>query len=113
MKAIPVPYDFDMCGLVNANYAVVSQVGGETLPITDVTQRFWRGFKRPPGVYEQVRDYYLDNKDAVLAKAEDLKPAFRDVKEYDEAREFILEFYSILESPADFKRQILDKARTK
>jgi hypothetical protein len=113
MKAIPVPYDFDMCGLVNANYAVVSQVGGETLPITDVTQRFWRGFQRPPGVYEQVRDYYLDNKEAVLAKAEALKPAFRDVKEYDEAREFILEFYGILESPSEFRRQILDKARTK
>ena len=111
LKAIPVPYDFDMCGLVTANYAVVSQVAGETLPINDVTDRLWRGYKRPAGVYEQVRDYYLTNKSAILAKAEALKPEFRDQKEYEEAREYILEFFEILESPADFKRQILDKAR--
>ena len=111
MKAIPVPYDFDMCGLVNANYAVVSQVAGETLPIDDVTDRLWRGYKRPAGVYEEVRDYYLSKKEAILAKAEELKPAFRDEKEYQEAREYIMEFFGILEDPADFKRQILDKAR--
>jgi hypothetical protein len=113
LKAIPVPYDFDMCGLVNANYAVVSQVGGETLPITDVTQRFWRGFVRPPGIYEQVRDLYVAEKEAILAKAETLKPEFRDPKQYEEARDYILEFFEIIESPANFKRQILDKARTK
>jgi hypothetical protein len=86
-------------------------VAGETLPINDVTDRLWRGYKRPPGVYEQVRDYYLTNKSAILAKAEALKTEFRDQKEYEEAREYILEFFAILESPADFKRQILDKAR--
>ncbi len=112
-KAIPVPYDFDMCGLVNASYAVVSQIQGETLPITDVTDRLYRGFKRPaaPGVYEEVRQYYLDHKDDILAKADELKPEFRDPKQFEEAREYIGEFFSILESPARYKRDILDRAR--
>lgn len=113
MNAIPVPYDFDMCGLVNASYAVVSQIQGETLPITDVTQRLYRGFERPPGVYEQVREYYLSNKDAILAKAEALQPEFRNPKQYDEARAYILEFFDILENKTDFKNKIVDKARKK
>lgn len=113
MKAIPVPYDFDMCGLVNANYAVVSQIQGETLPITDVTQRLYRGFERPPGVYQQAREYFLTNKDAILAKAESLEPEFRDQKEYQEARNYILEFFNILEDRSKFESKILNKARTK
>jgi hypothetical protein len=111
MNAIPVPYDFDMSGLVNANYAVVSQIQGETLPITDVTQRLFRGYKRPPGVYEQVREHYLTNKGAILAKAEALKPAFRDTKEYDEARDFILEYFDILEDKSKYRDKIVNKAR--
>jgi hypothetical protein len=112
MKAIPVPYDFDMCGLVNANYAVVSQIQGETLTIDKVTDRLYRGFKRPPGVYQQVRDYYLSNKGAILAKTEELKPEFRDEKQYEEARSYILEYFDILEDSAKFKNKIEDKART-
>ena len=113
MNAIPVPYDFDMCGLVNANYAVVSQIQGETLPITDVTQRMYRGFQRPPGVYQEVRDYYLSNKDAIMAKAEALKPEFRNPKEYEEARDYILDFFDILEDKSTFQSKIVKKARTK
>lgn len=113
MKAIPVPYDFDMAGIVNTNYAVVSQIQGEVLPIDDVTDRLYRGFKRPPEIFQQVRQHYLDHKDEVFAKAQALKPAFRDEKQYEEALEFVGEFYGILESPSRFQREIVDRARVK
>lgn len=110
MNAIPVPYDFDMSGLVNTNYAVVSQIQGETLPIDRVTDRLYRGYQRDPAVYEQVREHYLTHKDAILAKAEALQPEFRDPKEYDRARDFILEFFDILEDKSKYRAKIVDKA---
>lgn len=111
MKAIPVPYDFDMSGLVNANYAVVSQVAGEQLPIDRVTDRLYRGYKRDNGIYEQVRQQYLTSKGDILARAAALKPEFRDVKQYEESRKFLLEFFDILEDPASYKRMVLDRAQ--
>ena len=110
MKAIPVPYDFDMSGLVNTNYAVVSQIQGETLPIDRVTDRLYRGYQRDPAVYDQVREHYLTHKDDILAKAEALQPEFRDPKEYDKARDFILEFFDILEDNSKYRDKIVDKA---
>jgi hypothetical protein len=38
-KAIPIAHDFDYSGFVNANYAVPQ----ETLPIKDVTERYYLG----------------------------------------------------------------------
>ena len=61
----------------------------------------------------ELSDALKEDPSEAMAKAEAIKPEFRDVKEYEEAREFILEFFRILESPSDFKRQIADKARTK
>ena len=110
MRTIPVPYDFDMSGFVNTNYAVVSQIQGEQLPIDRVTDRLFRGYKRPPGVFEQVRDHYLSQKDAIMAKAEALQPEFRDPKQYEEARDFLLEYFAILQDKAKFKNKIVDKA---
>ena len=111
LKAIPVPYDFDMSGLVNTNYAVVSQVAGEQLPIDRVTDRLYRGYKRDDAVYEQVRQQYIDSEEDILARADALKPDFRDEKQFEEARKFLLEFFEIMEDPARYKRMVLDKAQ--
>ena len=110
---VPVPYDFDMCGLVDANYAVVSQIGDEVLPNTDVTQRVWRGFKRDPGVYEQVRQHYLSKKGEFMTQVDALKSDFRNEKQFEAARKYVLEFFEILEDPAKFNREIVAAARTK
>ncbi len=112
-STVPVPYDFDMCGLVDANYAVVSQIGDEVLPNTDVTQRVWRGFKRDPGVYEQVRQQYLSKKNDFMAQVDALKGDFRSEKQFESARKYVLEFFEVLEDPAKFNREIVAAARTK
>ncbi|HAI44047.1 MAG TPA: hypothetical protein DCM40_41085, partial [Maribacter sp.] len=53
-KTIPLPYDFDMSGLVNASYAVVSNVQNTTLDIANVQQRAYRGFKRDEKLFQEV-----------------------------------------------------------
>lgn len=110
---IPVPYDFDMSGLVNASYSLVSEVGNKTLPITDVTQRWYRGFKRTGDCYETVRKEYLESKAAVMQIVDSYKEEFENPKEFFEARKFLMEFFDVLSDDDAFKKNILTAAREK
>ena len=110
---MPVPYDFDMSGLVDASYAVVSQVQGEVLSITDVTHRLYRGFKRNPATYQTVRNEFLNNKIKMLAIVNDLESSFEDPKEFATARKFINDFFEVIANDGSYKKQILNVARLK
>ncbi len=111
-KVIPTPYDFDMSGLVNANYAVVSQVKNETLPITNVTERMYRGFKREESVLQQVRSEFLENKVKMIKDIDNFEPLFYNPKEFINAKKFILSFFEIMMSNIEFENQIISKGRT-
>ena len=110
-NAIPVPYDFDMCGLVDASYAVVSQVQGEVLDIDDVRDRLYRGYKRELQVYQQVRLLYLDKRNEMLELVQSLEADFISEAEYQRAYLYLEEFFEILEDDNLFKQNILMKAR--
>jgi len=113
-KMIPVPYDFDMSGLVNASYAVVSQVNNESsLGITQVTQRVYRGFQRDIKIFQQVRQEFLDNKNKMLEIIDSFKSNFDDPKGFFKAKDFILSFYEIIENDNKFQKEIVQQARTK
>ncbi len=112
-KTIPIPYDFDMSGLVDASYAVVSQVGGEVLGIESVTDRLYRGFERDESVFQAVRQQYLKLKPEIFRAIDDLKVQFENEKEFGIARNFIDDFFTILENDSQFNSQILRKTRTK
>lgn len=110
---MPVPYDFDMSGLVDASYAVVSQVQGEVLSITEVTQRLYRGFKRDEATYQLVRKEFLDNKAKMMAVVDDLESSFEDPREFVIAKKFINDFFYILANDNSFNKDIVDVARLK
>ena len=112
-KSIPIPYDFDMSGLCNTSYSVVSQIGDQSLPIDRVTQRLYRGFKRDEEMVKGVRDEILSKKAEILAMMDEHLIYFDDPKVFFECRNFILEFFGILSDPIKFQKQILKKARTK
>ena len=112
-KTLPVPYDFDMSGLVNASYSVVSQVQNEVLPITSVTQRLYRGFKRTPAIYEQVRTEFLNNKTQFFRIIDQLESDFDDPKEFKAARDFVSDFFKVLEDDSKYRSRILNEARIK
>lgn len=112
-KIMPVPYDFDMSGLVDASYAVVSQVQGEVLSITDVTHRLYRGFKRDPAIYQTVRKEFQNNKIKMLAIINDLESSFEDPKEFAQARKFINDFFDVLANDTTYRKEILNEARLK
>jgi len=112
-KVVPVPFDFDMSGLVNTSYATVSESNNESLPITSVTDRLYRGFKRDPEVIAQVRKHYLDNKAQVIEVVDDLEVYFVNPKQFQEAKSYILGFYTILEDENLYSKEITSKLRTR
>ncbi len=109
----PMPYDFDMSGLVNASYAVVSNINDTELPISEVTQRMYRGFKRHESILQKVRKEFLDNESNLLSEVYELKPYFENPKEFESALKYINSFFPVISDDAKFKKSILDMARTK
>lgn len=104
---IPIPYDFDMSGLVNANYAITS----ELLPISNVRQRMYRGFCRTPEVFEQVRAEFIEKEAQIMKSLENLSSELNP-KEIADIKLFLGEFFTILKSDKLFNAQILSQCRT-
>jgi len=110
-KIIPLPYDFDMSGLVDASYAVVSNIQNITLDITDVKERLYKGYKRDELLFEQVRKEFIDNKSKMFEAIDHLEKYFDDRNQFIIAKRFVTQFFEIIENDNAFKRKILDKAR--
>ncbi len=110
-QAIPVPYDFDMSGWCNTSYSVVSQVGGEQLPIEKVTQRLYRGYKRDPGMFQLVREQYLDTKDEIIGVLEAHEGDFHNPRSYKAAHDFLGDFFKVLQNDDEYRRNIVAMAR--
>lgn len=62
-RQIPVPYDLDMSGLVNAKYAGPAP----GLPIDEVRERYFLGYCQPGTDWDALFAYFIERKDAVLA----------------------------------------------
>ncbi|MDT0559286.1 hypothetical protein RM697_11530 [Ichthyenterobacterium sp. W332] len=110
-KYVPVPYDFDMSGLVNCSYAVVSDSRSYKLPITSVRERLFLGYKRDAEVFNTVRQLFKAKKAEVLTMLQDHEIFFKNETAFKVTKEYIVEFYKILENEAKFKKYILDAAR--
>ncbi|MFV8225526.1 hypothetical protein [Christiangramia aquimixticola] len=112
-RIIPVPYDFDMAGLVNTSYATVSQINDQKLNIEEVTQRVYRGFKRNPRIYMQVREEFLENQSSIMNVLKEGKDMFESDRQFATTIKYIDEFFEILEDDKKFQKNILDVARIK
>jgi hypothetical protein len=108
-KIIPLPYDFDMSGLVDASYAVAN----ETLGISSVRQRKYRGFKRAQPIIDKVRDEFIANKIRIFEVIEYYKDRFELESEYSSIKDYIESFYKILEDDSSFQKNIVAEFRTK
>jgi hypothetical protein len=112
-KIVPVPYDFDMAGLVNTSYAVVSAIKNKPLPIQKVTDRLFIGFEREEAVFQEVRKDFLAKETLVFEMMDRHEKFFKDSRELEEAKKFLEGFYKILVDDKKFESKILNKARTK
>ncbi|MEL0225126.1 MAG: hypothetical protein VW912_00380 [Flavobacteriaceae bacterium] len=108
-KIIPLPYDFDMSGFINPSYAVVN----ETLGISSIRERKYRGFKRTDEDFQKVRKDFIEQKQAMYDLMNSYKADFDNPKEFNEAYTYIESFFEIIEDDSKFQKNIIDAARTK
>jgi hypothetical protein len=103
---IPLCYDFDMTGMVNANYATVSEV----LPISSVRERLYRGFCRDENLFHFARSYYLE-RETIIWEAFDNSIVHLNPKAVPGLKQYIAEFFDILKNERKFNEEILSKCR--
>jgi len=104
-KRIPVPYDFDMSGLVNARYAAPP----EHLPIRLVRTRFYRGLCQPPEILDEAIAHMLSKKGEILALFEEMPELSRLSR--NRAVGYVENFFAILEDEAKLQKQVLERCR--
>jgi hypothetical protein len=90
---VPVPYDFDAAGLVNAPHALPN----ERLPIRDVRQRLYRGICRPADALAPVFARFKSQRGAILALFGE--QAGLESKVAEGARRYAEAFYETLDDP--------------
>jgi hypothetical protein len=98
---IPVPYDFDHAGIVEANYALPPP----QLEIASVRERLWRGLDYPPSVFQQVFDKFNSVKPQIYALYQNnplLNPSYvkRTIKYLDS-------FYEDINDPKAIKKHFI------
>lgn len=111
-RSYPVPYDFDMSGLVNASYAVVSQLNGDQLPIEKVTDRLYRGFIRDRKLILEVRELFLNKKEQLLQVFDDNQIHLSQTA-YLKSKNYVNTYFAILEDDDKFEDMILASLREK
>jgi hypothetical protein len=108
-KFIPLSYDFDMSGFVNAFYA---QNSPPQLGTGNVRERVYRGFCKSTPVMEEIRKEFLQKQDLLNAVIDQHANHF---KEYDvkDMKNYLEGFFDILKNDNRFKTSILEGCRTK
>lgn len=99
---IPVPYDFDYCGLVDAKYAVPS----EELGLGDVRERLFRGYCRISGTYEKKVEIFNAHKEEMYDEIYGLD--LLDEKYKKTIIKYLDEFYKVINDPKLLERKIYD-----
>jgi len=103
---LPLPYDFDMSGLVDAQYAGPPP----SLPIEDVRERYYLGFCSPGVDMDALFELYLAKRKALLAMANALPLV--DRKNRKSTQRFLEGFFEVLESPELRSEQIVNHCQS-
>ena len=99
MMYLPMAYDFDWSGLVDAPYAVPDH----RLPIKRVTDRLYRGACHPTEILTEVLSLYREKKDSIYGTFRAL-PGL-DPKRQTETTKFLDDFYKTISDPGAVKRE--------
>jgi hypothetical protein len=108
-KYVPLSYDFDMSGFVNAGYA---HENPPQLGTGDPRERVYRGFCKSESAMQEIRKEYLEKVSAVHAII-DQHESFFSKYELRDMHSYLDQFFEILKNDSDFKSSILEVCRTK
>jgi hypothetical protein len=97
---IPVPYDFDYSGLVNAQYAVPAK----GLPIGSVRERFYRGPCKTEAELEQALAPFREKQAEMLALPASLGPLGLEDGQRRNAEKYLQDFFDLIGRPDRVKK---------
>ncbi len=106
-KNIPIAYDFDMAGFVNAPYATFD----ESLGIKGVYERVYKGYCRNEGIMEFVRQEFILHEREYIDVMERNRNYFQP-REFDSMRKYLNEFFTTIKNDAYYREQITRRCRT-
>lgn len=102
---LPIAYDFDYAGLVNAPYAV----HGEGIELDHITERLYLGVCREPGVLEKQIPLFQEKKATFYQIINDFPYLAKNEKK--EMIKYLDDFYKTLDRPKSFRRNITELCR--
>ncbi|MEN8249285.1 MAG: hypothetical protein ABFS32_10170 [Bacteroidota bacterium] len=97
---IPVPYDFDLTGIVNKTNALPPP----SFEITSVRERIFRGLCRVEGGYDPTVQHFKDIKPAIYALYEDSE--YLSERSIKSTLKYLDSFYKILDNPKALRQKI-------
>ena len=98
----PVPYDFDMTGVVNLPHSHPNP----TFKLRDVRQRLYRGRCVNNTLVPGSIAVFQEKRDSILGLVEKLPGASRSTR--SALRNYINGFYSVIDNPRRVQREIID-----
>lgn len=104
-RYVPVPYDFDWSGLVDARYAQPDP----SLPIDDVRERIYRGFCRPGVDFGEVLAEFMDARPRIYELVREQEGLEEDTRK--DALQFLAGFFEVLGSERRARREIGEACR--
>ena len=102
---IPVPYDFDFSGMVNASYAVPPP----ELPVETVRERLFRGLCRPENEYLEIFEIFKNKEDELYALIENC--SYLDKNHKKDMTNYLEKFYYVINNEKQYRREIFDNCR--
>lgn len=104
-RRIPVPYDFDMSGLINARYAAPPS----HMPIKMVRTRYYRGLCQPPGVLEEAIDHVRSKRGEILSLYENTREL--EPRRKKRTLRWLEDYFEIFENPKRLEKEIVGRCR--
>lgn len=99
----PVPYDFDVSGLVSPPYGIPDR----RLPIRTVRDRYYRGPCRTVDQFEDTLKHFRAQREKILALPDTIGGLSRDSR--DDARRFLAGFFDALKDARGVKDRLVDR----
>ena len=100
---LPIPYDFDFSGMVNAPYAAPNP----RFRITTVQTRLYRGLCRNNALLESTFDLFQDNRDNIYAMINTLEGLSK--KSNRAMTGYVKDFYKVLDNDGKVNKKFLTK----
>ncbi len=101
---MPIAYDFDFAGAVNASYAIPD----ERLGLPNVRRRLFRGYCGDPAAFAKVFALFNEKRAEIYALYRDPIGKLLDDDTVRETLKYFDEFYETINDPRAAKRQIVD-----